>query len=669
MSYQETFLEFRSMLETQNEVPIEPPQILCHWGVRTSEPVLEKFGFTTVEVVLRSTSVPIHQRSTPRSIINNPALERFILQAIRHVKSGSLIGFQLILPASIGYMARSDIIEFRMQGCDWVTAAAGLRQPRQKVSPWTESTNGGDRICLGKILAGAIGIMQARNVPGVPVTEALNQVRMAIINRLSFRWLLPDPVQPRRLAMVEVRPDHKFIEAIHGLGIQLIVLDQPGHWLEPDDGPYAHLREAFVPFDTNVDARFGERLTRALKALHVNGVVTRNDRLVTAVARVAEAFGFPTSPAAAFEKATNKYATRLSEIERGFSLCVSGPSDLQEKLHPSDGNEQIRLQYPLVVKPCEGDGSHCVSKVSTETQLFQAVQKVGRRIIRHEGTVPVASDVLIEPYIDGPEVDVNFALWDGEILFYDVSDDFPSDADSPGATVADTFQETAFAHPSQLPPSEQGLLRRALLDHILNMGFRSGVFHVEARIRYSAMKYVEDNGIVDLQYDVTRDKKQEPKPSVFLVEVNARPPGYYGLMSLAWTYGVDYFALHVLHALGDESRMRALSQPFMRGPQYDGALLLVIPERGGVLTSGDPAETFKKEHPEVMNNILLRREPFTKGDSVPGPDAPTMAFLSVLVLCSKKGRGGLLRDMAIIRRNWRHTIELGVPDNGLSHVD
>jgi hypothetical protein len=83
----------------------------------------------------------------------------------------------------------------------------------------------------------------------------------------------------------------------------------PEFTTEPDDGPYAHLREAFVPFDANVDAHFGDRLTRALEALRVDGVITRNNRVVTAVAGVAEAFGLPTSPAAAVGKTTNKYAT------------------------------------------------------------------------------------------------------------------------------------------------------------------------------------------------------------------------------------------------------------------------------------------------------------------------------------------------------------------------
>ncbi|GFF59718.1 predicted protein [Aspergillus udagawae] len=365
--------------------------------------------------------------------------------------------------------------------------------------------------------------------------------------------------------------DHKSIEAIYSLGIQLIVLDRPDHWLEPD-------------------ASFADRLTRALKALRVDGVVTRNDMLVTAVARVVE-----------ISNGTQQHLRR-PRIR---------PSDLQEKLHPSDGNKPLRLQYPLVVKPCEGNRSHCVSK--------------------HEGTVLVASDVLIKPYIDGSEVAVNFVLWNGEILFCEVSDDFPSNADSPGATSSDTFQETAFVHPSRLAPSEQNLLRKALLDRILH------IHEICGGERHTGPAVQRDEG-----------RAATAKAKCIPLKVNPHPPGHYGLTSLTWTYGLDYFALHVPHALGDEARVRALSEPFMCGPQYDGVIMLVIPERGGILTSGDPAGKFREEHPGIMDNILLRREPFAKGDFVPSPDAPTMPFLSVLVPCLKNGRGGVLHSMAII---------------------
>lgn len=36
---------------------------------------------------------------------------------------------------------------------------------------------------------------------------------------------------------------------------------------------------------------------------------------------------------------------------------------------------------------------------------------------------------MIEPYIDGPEVDANLVLLDGEVIFFEVTDDFPKPGD------------------------------------------------------------------------------------------------------------------------------------------------------------------------------------------------------------------------------------------------
>lgn len=57
---------------------------------------------------------------------------------MRHVKYCVSIGFQSLLPVSVGYVAQSDVIGPRMQGCNWVAAAADLMQPRQNVSPRTQ---------------------------------------------------------------------------------------------------------------------------------------------------------------------------------------------------------------------------------------------------------------------------------------------------------------------------------------------------------------------------------------------------------------------------------------------------------------------------------------------------------------------------------------------------
>lgn len=367
---------------------------------------------------------------------------------------------------------------------------------------------------------------------------------------------------------------------------------------------------------------------------------------------VAQNLGLPTAPASAYAKATDKYSTRVSEGDDELAICVSGVEELREKLKSPE--ESVKLQYPSVVKPCSGSGSNCVAKVSDETELFQAVNKAQSRIIGYEGDVPIVAQIVIEPYIEGPEVDANFVLWNGEILFFEVSDDFPSSADKNNATLKDDFQETMFVYPSQLPKAELELLQSSLCASVLRLGFRSGIFHVEARVRNSSMHYVDSDGMFELE---PRSTSLTRNPSAFLIEINARPPAYHGCMTIASTYGIDYFAQHILHALDDETRFRALACPFAGGPQYTSALILIMPEKGGILTSPDPAKGLQQRRPELMENVILYREWFKEGDVVPAPDGTTMAFLTCLAVFLRDGRKALLRLADTMRKEWRHTIE------------
>ncbi|KAK1963362.1 hypothetical protein LY78DRAFT_694905 [Colletotrichum sublineola] len=135
--------------------------------------------------------------------------------------------------------------------------------------------------------------------------------------------------------------------------------------------------------------------------------------------------------------------------------------------------------------------------------------------------------------------------------------------------MADDFQETMFLYPSKLPPAEQEALRVELHKAVLRLGFTSGVFHVEARM-------------------------------AFLIEGNARSPGYMGLMTIAYTYGIGYYALWGLNAVGDASRFRAMARPFLDGPQYTSALVLIMPDRVGTLVSEDPAPALRRRRLDLM---------------------------------------------------------------------
>ncbi|RDW81029.1 uncharacterized protein DSM5745_04586 [Aspergillus mulundensis] len=167
-----------------------------------------------------------------------------------------------------------------------------------------------------------------------------------------------------------------------------------------------------------------------------------------------------------------------------------------------------------------------VVKVSEYDALLTAVQHIARHAAysRNNDTKPVdcwQTDVLIEEYCEGPEADCNFVLWKGEFLFFEVVVNFPCAGDN---VAAGNFKETQLVFPSASPPEQQDVLRDSLLKSILHLGFHSGIFHVEARVRNSTHEYrpsPNDQGI-DLH------PRSEPAPSdasVFLIEINARPQG------------------------------------------------------------------------------------------------------------------------------------------------
>lgn len=204
----------------------------------------------------------------------------------------------------------------------------------------------------------------------------------------------------------------------HALGISLLVISA-GDWF-PDDHEQAHLREHFLAIDITPDAGLAQRLVDAVRAassssLPLDGIYTTRHHWLVSAAEAAKALGLPTSPTVAYRIACDKYLTRSLESQHGGGfVLVTGVEDLA-----TQRQALASLAYPLVVKPVSGVGSGCVFKVHDHDPgaLVLAVAKAA--------ALRGSSNVLIEPYVDGPKFDANFVLCDGQVLFSEVSDDFP----------------------------------------------------------------------------------------------------------------------------------------------------------------------------------------------------------------------------------------------------
>ena len=185
------------------------------------------------------------------------------------------------------------------------------------------------------------------------------------------------------------------------------------------------------------------------------------------------------------------------------------------------------------------------------------------------------------------------------------------------------------------------------------MGFRTGVYHVEARVNNSRKQYATRNGITDLE-DVTGEASST-QPSAFLVEVNTRPPGEMGKVPILRAYGIDYNALHLLLAIGDTERATALSRPFVGAPQHWYEVLFITADRGGVFESDGVYKDLVKSNRELAKSVCESREYFRKGDVVPEPASDDQHWIAWFVVFSRESRRDLLEKAAKIQREVKVT--------------
>ena len=579
---------------------------------------------------------------------------------------------RLLFHASEGSPIRSDYIEYRLRDAPAIHTVRSFLNPLKNavatspaVTHSIASAQQAQQLCsllLHHSLGGIISHGTSLNSTTQSLTSELEY-------RLSVPWIAP-PAAPnqreeKRILWIQGRANilssQQFYLAAKALGIILVVADAPGHWMQDAEGPHAHLREAFVELNIDGDADLTHRIVDAVRAYpeRIDGIVTISDSRLPHVAKACEILGLPTERAGAYRIAGDKGATRrLVESQGGReSLVLADAEELEAELEKQVGG--LVLRFPMIVKPCAGWNSDCVAKVHDVDELRAAVRRASER---HAASPLGSKGVVVEPYIDGPEVDADFVIMDGEVLFCYITDDFPCSGDSSEGGKGSNFMETVMDVPTALPENEQAILRESLPTTIKRCGFRSGIFHCEARVRGSSVQYRprEDNGILDLH---ARDDDKKEQPSCYLHEINARPPGYANTVSALLAHGVDYYALRLLLALGyekeeEKQRIRALAQPFRGGkPQYTPAIAVLPPTREGVMASEDCVVEFLEANPDLNEHVVWTETVKWKGDPVQGPASSELWTVGHVIVASRQGRKEAVEVAHRVRERFHYKLQ------------
>ena len=266
---------------------------------------------------------------------------------------------------------------------------------------------------------------------------------------------------------------------IKSLGYKLIVAR---HDLGNDPEAEAlvdHLIPVRVHNFENLDTTV-EIIVREAKKLGVNGVITRWDAGVPVMVHVSAELGLPTFPPQLAEILRHKYSMRQAFADFGIpSAEFAHVQTLEQALDAGR-----RINYPIVLKPSLGYGSWGVVRVNSEEQMKVEFE----RILHLSEKEFNSSNLLIEEFLDGTELTVDSIIYQGEILFTNITEKpLPMNGEEGG------FAEIDVITPSSFSESDQAKIRKVQHEMIQKIGVYNAVIHTEMRLTSKGPKLLEIN--------------------------------------------------------------------------------------------------------------------------------------------------------------------------------
>lgn len=124
------------------------------------------------------------------------------------------------------------------------------------------------------------------------------------------------------------------------------------------------------------------------------------------------------------------------------------------------------VTFPCIIKPTDNAGSHGVAKVYSFQELLDNYE-YAHSCSRH-------GKVIVEEYLDGPEVSVEVMVVNGKVLILQITDKI--------TTEAPHFVEMGHTQPSSLPDDVQSSIRNVTVAACKAIGIDKGPAHVEMKV-------------------------------------------------------------------------------------------------------------------------------------------------------------------------------------------
>ena len=320
-----------------------------------------------------------------------------------------------------------------------------------------------------------------------------------------------------------------FIKAANNLNVDVLIASQGKHSIVSDYVDGLH-----IDFQNQEQAI--EIILAEAKIRSFSGVIGTDDTTTELAAKVANKLSLSHNDPQAVNVAQRKDLARLSLKKSKVKIPEFDILTTEQ----SFTEQNIKVNFPAVIKPVALSASRGVIRVNNELELQQAVERIKNMLLEEKQIAQSIRDILLlEEFIPGKEVAIEAMLHNGEL-------DILTIFDKPDPLNGPFFEETYYITPTSFSSDVQKEIKQTVLESCQAYGLSEGPIHAECRIN--------DKGI-------------------WILEVAARSIGGMcgRLLSLGTGYSLEELVL--LHAMGERVDIKIHESAA-------GVLMIPIPSAG-----------------------------------------------------------------------------------------
>ncbi|MEZ5044603.1 MAG: ATP-grasp domain-containing protein [Saprospiraceae bacterium] len=205
----------------------------------------------------------------------------------------------------------------------------------------------------------------------------------------------------------------------------------------------------------------------------IGGIVTcQMENPLLMMAELAQKYGFLFPEPAVIHRARNKYLMKQAFLQHGVPCAKGIKIDGLQQLEALDLSE---WQFPLIIKPVDSFSSRGVYRAETRAALLDHYTETAR--------FSSSDQVLVEEFLEGPEVSVEGVVFNGEAAIIQVTDKV--------ITPYPHTVELAHFQPTSLSAAVCDAIGGVVKSAIAALGMDHTGFHAELKLTQQGPKMIE----------------------------------------------------------------------------------------------------------------------------------------------------------------------------------